>query len=59
MNRRDVLRTALAAAGSAALVNAPPAQAEPDERKASPKRYKMKKSINLWAFPYPDRMSLK
>ena len=59
MNRREVLRTALAAAGGAALVNAPPAQAAPDERKASPKRYKMKKSINLWAFPYPDRMSLK
>ena len=59
MNRRDVLRTALAAAGSAALVNAQAAQAVPDERKASPKRYKMKKSINLWAFPYPDRMSLK
>ena len=59
MNRREVLRTALAAAGGAALVNAPPAQAAPAERKASPKRYKMKKSINLWAFPYPDRMSLK
>lgn len=24
----------------------------------SPKRYPMKKSINLWAFPYPQRMSL-
>ena len=23
------------------------------------RRYKMKKSINLWAFPYPDRMSLR
>lgn len=23
------------------------------------KRYDMKKSINLWAFPYPDKMSLK
>jgi hexulose-6-phosphate isomerase len=23
------------------------------------KKYKMKKSINLWAFPYPDKMSLK
>ena len=32
----------------------------PDDRRASPKRYeKMKKSINLWAFPYPDRMSLR
>jgi L-ribulose-5-phosphate 3-epimerase len=59
MNRREVLRTALAAAGGAALVDAPAAQAAPDDRKASPKRYKMKKSINLWAFPYPDRMSLK
>jgi len=59
INRREVLRTALAAAGGAALVNAPSVQAAPDDRKASPKRYKMKKSINLWAFPYPDRMSLK
>ncbi len=59
MNRRDVLRSALVAAGGAALVNAPRAQGVQDERKASPKRYKMKKSINLWAFPYPDRMSLK
>ncbi len=25
----------------------------------SPKTYDMKKSINLWAFPYPDRMSLR
>ena len=40
-------------------MNAPSAQAAPDDRKASSKRYKMKKSINLWAFPYPDRMSLK
>src|SRR5687767_13752983 len=48
-------RTALCslAAGSAALA------AQGDERKASPKRYDMKKSINLWAFPYPERMNLK
>ena len=26
---------------------------------ASAKRYDMKKSINMWAFPYPDKMSLK
>lgn len=25
----------------------------------SPKRYDMEKSINMWAFPYPDKMSLK
>src|SRR5207249_1357644 len=30
-----------------------------DPRRASPKRYDMKKSINLWAFPYPLRMTLK
>lgn len=28
-------------------------------QQSRPKRYQMKKSINLWAFPYPDRMSLK
>ena len=59
MNRRDIFKTALAAAGGAAFANAPIAHAAPDARKASPKRFKMKKSINLWAFPYPDRMSLK
>ena len=30
-----------------------------DDRVRSPKRYDMKKSINLWAFPYPERMSLR
>jgi hexulose-6-phosphate isomerase len=34
--------------------DAPP----PDPRRASPRRYDMKKSINLWAFPYPQRMTL-
>jgi hypothetical protein len=28
------------------------------KREAPPRRYDMKKSINLWAFPYPDQMSL-
>ena len=28
-------------------------------RSSPPKRYDMKKSINMWAFPYPDRWSLK
>ncbi|MBM4000753.1 MAG: sugar phosphate isomerase/epimerase [Planctomycetes bacterium] len=32
---------------------------EADSRRASTKRYDMKKSINLWAFPYPDRMNLR
>ena len=30
-----------------------------NELQRSPKRYEMKKSINLWAFPYPGKMSLK
>ena len=63
LTRRDALRSAFAAAGAAAVVGgsasaAPPA-AKPDARRASPKRYAMKKSINLWAFPYPDRMNLR
>lgn len=33
-----------------------PATVEPAP--ALPKRYAMKKSINLWAFPYPEKMSL-
>src|ERR687883_585905 len=61
VNRRTALQSALAG-GTAALVaargEAAPA-AQPDPRRSSPKRYDMKKSINLWAFPYPDRMSLK
>ncbi len=30
-----------------------------DTLRASPKKYSMKKSINLWAFPYPQRMNLR
>lgn len=61
VSRRSALQSALAV-GAAALVAAgaeaaPAAQADP--RRASPKRYDMKKSINQWAFPYPQRMTLK
>jgi L-ribulose-5-phosphate 3-epimerase len=63
LTRRDALRSAFAAAGAVAVVggSASAAQpvAKPDARRASPKRYAMKKSINLWAFPYPDRMNLR
>ena len=57
-------REALLAAGSAAAMatsaeGADAPKARPDARRAAPKRYDMKKSINLWAFPYPERMSLK
>lgn len=69
VSRRDLLSlslaaTALATGGGASLAAAPNvAQATTelaagDDRRASQKRYKMRKSINLWAFPYPQRMSL-
>ena len=58
ISRRTALQAALAAGGAAVLPAAAP-QARADDRRASPKRYDMKKSINLWAFPYPERMTLR
>ncbi|MHB8972514.1 MAG: sugar phosphate isomerase/epimerase family protein [Pirellulaceae bacterium] len=63
VTRRTIISSALAAAGGAlafpqSSVLASP-QAQPDERRATTKRYDMKKSINLWAFPYPERMNLR
>lgn len=62
LSRRDALKSTLVAAGAAALGARVLSAAEtprPDARRSSPKRYEMKKSINLWAFPYPERMNLK
>ena len=67
LSRRTILRsTALGAAtvSAASVIGAqaqePPGKPAPDDRRSSPKRYnKMKKSINKWAFPYPDRMNLR
>jgi hexulose-6-phosphate isomerase len=71
VSRRDALAAGLAATGlasaglasatstSAQAVSPTPTESLKDDRKASPKRYRAKKSINLWAFPYPDRMSLR
>ncbi len=64
VTRRAALQSALAAAGGAALVSSagaadPAPRPKPDPRRAAPRRYDMKKSINLWAFPYPERMSLR
>ncbi len=58
ITRRTALLTA---AGGVGLVPARRAGAadEPDPRRGSAKRYDMKKSINLWAFPYPGRMTLR
>ncbi|MGO9468481.1 MAG: sugar phosphate isomerase/epimerase family protein [Isosphaeraceae bacterium] len=67
LNRRAALRSTLTAAALGASVAAgiQPARADPqadrpaDPRRASPKPYRMKKSIDLWAFPYPSRMTLR
>jgi len=62
MTRRRLFSSALAAAGAAAVGAGTTSVAEelrPDDRRASPKPYAMKKSINLWAFPYPQRMTLR
>lgn len=54
LTRRDAMKGALAAASLGGAASAVPAPAPA----APPRRYEMKKSINLWAFPYPDKMSL-
>jgi hexulose-6-phosphate isomerase len=62
VTRRNVLQSALAAGSVVALGSAANAQeqsAPADARRSSPRRYAMKKSINLWAFPYPERMNLR
>ncbi len=48
-DRRQLLATACGAAAASAATAQPPAPA---------KKYPFKKSINQWAFPYPDRMNL-
>jgi len=66
LSRRDALRMTLAASGAAA-VGGPwglPVAAQSESPKPSPtgakeqKKYDFKKSINLWAFPYPRQMTL-
>ena len=62
IRRRDALKSGLALLGGAAFASTgQSAQPQPagDDRRASPRRYDMKKSINLWAFPYPRRMNLR
>ncbi len=66
--RRDAIRCGIAAATGASVVSCAVAQPaisatlQPqgaDDRQRSPHRFDMKKSINLWAFPYPQRMTLR
>ena len=57
LSRRDVLGAAAGMAALAAATNQPASAADPQA--ASPaKRSPCRKSINLWAFPYPQKMSL-
>ena len=56
LTRRAAMGAAALAAGGALSSGEPRAAAA--TRSAKPK-YDMKKSINLWAFPYPDQMSLR
>jgi len=61
LSRRKAISSALATAGGAAAFAhsmSGATKGKHDARKASPKRFDMKKSINLWAFPYPERMNL-
>ncbi|HEX4150559.1 MAG TPA: sugar phosphate isomerase/epimerase family protein, partial [Pirellulales bacterium] len=58
INRRSAISAALAAAGGAAAFGAPSATHAAPQPVTAAKRYNFKKSINLWAFPYPDRMNL-
>ena len=66
LERRELLAysaafgtTFLAAQGLVSRSEANDAQPSTPYRSHAPKRYSMKKSINLWAFPYPDTWSLK
>ncbi len=58
-SRRDAIQGGLAAAFLGPALSAEAAPVEESALKRSAKAYAMKKSINLWAFPYPQRMSLK
>jgi len=59
LSRRAALGSALAAVTGAAVLGAAEPQAQPAQPRPPRKRYNMRKSINLWAFPYPQRMNLK
>jgi L-ribulose-5-phosphate 3-epimerase len=58
VSRRTLLKSGFALAGATAL-NSAESQAAETAGARSKKRYAMKKSINLWAFPYPGKMSLR
>ncbi len=61
VSRRTAISAALAAAGGAQAFGQVPAVAAPaaaHTAAAQSPKYNFQKSINQWAFPYPDKMSL-
>ena len=58
LSRRDVLGAAAGMAALAAATNQPAPAADGPAAPAPAKRSPCRKSINLWAFPYPQKMSL-
>ena len=63
VSRRMALGAAFASVGTAAAMQGPwglVATAQAAQTRGGPlsKRYEMKKSINQWAFPYPEKMSI-
>src|SRR5262245_54666211 len=57
LSRRAAIASALAATGAAAVAG--PSEGPAASGTQPRAKFDMKKSINLWAFPYPDQMSLK
>ena len=59
-SRRSAFKMAIGATGLATVgTNNTTAKEKLDPLKSSPKKFAMKKSINLWAFPYPDKMNIR
>jgi len=59
LSRRAAIAGAMTVATAAATATGALSQVEAAQPAPAPKpKFDMKKSINLWAFPYPDQMSL-
>src|SRR6186997_1353378 len=59
VSRRTALKSAIALAGAATFAQQNAVVAESAAAGRAARRYEMKKSINLWAFPYPAKMTLR
>ncbi len=56
-DRRELLASTVAALGATAA-HSSPAGGQPVGQQPARKKYPFKKSINLWSFPYPERLNL-